>query len=340
MAENAQEQLLGYLLNALEDDERQQVEQELADDPELRRQMETMRVLLRPLETSRDSMEPPAGLTQRTCRYVAAQIAGSKASRGMRPTPAGRLHAMRSDIRLDGSPSRFSWFDLVAVAGVLLAASLLIFPALYQSRVQARTTQCAGNLYNIYQALALYSDAHAGRLPSAPPSDRLGVGGGFAAILGGTGYLNDPRQLICPSSPLAEQAAFVPPTPEQINRMPEGPELETVLASLGGSYSMSLGYEEDGRFHGLRNRGDSHFALLSDVPDPASPDFRSHNHAGGRNVLFAGGNVRYLVVPVAVVGDDHLFLNADGRIGPGLHAHDSVIPPAGRVPIVFTSNRW
>ncbi|NLS93268.1 MAG: hypothetical protein GXX96_14020 [Planctomycetaceae bacterium] len=339
MAENAQEQLLGYLLNALEDDERQQLEHELADDPELRRQMETMRVLLRPLEPSRESLEPPVGLAQRTCRYVAAQIAGAKASRGTRPTPAGRLHAMRSDIRLDGSSSRFSWLDLVAVAGILVAASLLIFPALYQSRVQARTTQCAGNLYNLYQALALYSDAHAGRLPSAPPSDRLGGGGGFAAILGGTGYLNDPRQLICPNSPLAEQADFVLPTPEQINRMPEGPELEAVLASLGGSYSMSLGYEEDGRFHGLENRDNGNFALLSDVPDAASPDFRSHNHAGGRNVLLGGGNVRYMVLPVAIVGDDHVFLNADGRIGPGLHSHDSVIPPAGRLPIIFTSNR-
>jgi prepilin-type processing-associated H-X9-DG protein len=137
---------------------------------------------------------------------------------------------------------------------------------------------------------------------------------------------------------MAEVPDFTVPTREQIVLTPEGEELEALQKTLGGSYSMSLGFEQDHCYHGLRNLGDNDFALVSDVPDAASPDFRSHNHAGGRNVLFGGGNVRYLVVPVATVAGDHVYLNAAGRVGLGLGAHDSVIPPAGRLPIVYTSN--
>lgn len=338
MAENAQEQLLGYLLDALEDDERQQLQQELANDPQLRQQLQTIRAALQPLESTREPVEPPPGLARRTCRYVAAEASGSEPTQDSRPAPHGRLHAMRADARLDGGSSRFSWLDLAAAAGILVAASLLIFPALLNSRVQARTAQCGNNLHSIYQALASYSDNFGGSLPSAPPSDRLAVGGGFAPVLHTAGYLNEPRQLLCPGSPMAELPAFAIPTPKQIYSMPEGAELDTALANLA-SYSMSMGYEEDGRYHGLQNLGRSDFALISDVPDPTSVSFRSHNHPGGQNILFEGGNVRYVTVPVSTVGNDHYYLNAAGRIGPGLNRYDSVIPPAGRVPIVYASNR-
>ena len=120
--------------------------------------------------------------------------------------------------------------------------------------------------------------------------------------------------------------------------MPEGAELDAALANLA-SYSMSMGYEEDGRYHGLQNLGRSDFALISDVPDPTSVSFRSHNHPGGQNILFEGGNVRYVTVPVSTVGNDHYYLNAAGRIGPGLNRYDSVIPPAGRIPIVYASKQ-
>lgn len=339
MAENAQEQLLGYLLDALEDDERQQLQQELANDPQLRHQLESLRAAIQPMEPTRELIEPPPGLAQRTCRYVAAHAAAAKTRHDSRPAPAARLHAMGRDTRLDGAASRFSWLDLVAAAGILVAASLLIFPAVLNSRAQARTAQCASNLQGIYLGLAGYSDAFGGKLPSAPPTDRLGVGGGFATVLHSAGYLTEPRQLLCPGSPMAELPVFVIPAPDEIQAMPEGEELDTVLASLGGSYSMSLGYEEDNHFQGLRNLGRSDFALVSDVPDPASPMFHSDNHAGGQNVLFEGGNVRYVTVPVSSVGQDHFYLNAAGQVGPGLNRYDSVIPPAGRVPIVYASNR-
>ncbi len=331
MAEYAQEQLFGYLLDALEDDERQQLHNQLARDPELRQQLESLKAVLGPMELTREPIEPPPGLARRTCHQVAVQNA--------RPAPAARLHAMRPDASLDGGPARFSWLDVAAAAGILVAASLLIFPAIQNSRIQARTAQCAQNLHSIYQGLAHYSEAFGGFLPSAPPSDRLAVSGGFAPILQSTGYLNDPRQLLCPGSPMADLPEFTVPSAEQIRSMPEGEQLEAVLALLAPSYSMSLGYEQDDRFQGLRNMGRSDFALISDVPASQSRDFHSDNHAGGQNVLFEGGNVRYVTAPISTVGHDHYYLNAAGRVGPGLNPHDSVIPPAGRLPIVYANYR-
>jgi hypothetical protein len=338
MAENAQEQLLGYLLDALEDDERRQIREDLSRDPQLRQQLETLRAMLGSMEPTREPVEPPPGLARRTCRFVAARAAEPETRHDPRPAGAGRLHAMRADASLDGGATRFSWLDLAAAAGILVVASLLIFPALQNSRVQARINGCAQNLHSIHQAVTQYGEAFAGWLPTAPPNDRLGVGGGFAAVIQSTGYLADPRQLLCPGSPMADLPQFAVPSPEHIRTMPEGPELETALVSVGGSYTMSMGYEEGDRFQGLRYLGRNDFALISDAPDPNLPNFRSHNHARGQNILFEGGNVQYITAPVSI-SQDHFYLNAAGHIGPGLNRHDSVIPPAGRVPIVFTSGR-
>ena len=56
------ERLLGYLLDALEPEERQAVEDALARDPKLQRELEVLADSLEPLEASGDDVEPPEGL--------------------------------------------------------------------------------------------------------------------------------------------------------------------------------------------------------------------------------------------------------------------------------------
>lgn len=340
MAENVQEQLLGYLLGALEDDERENLRERLSRDEDLRRELALLREIIRPLERTRQGYDPPARLAERTCRLVAAQAEEFKSSRSRRPIPAGRLHELGEDLSLGGESSRFSWFDLAAAAGILIAASLLIFPALQAGRHQARINACAQNLALLRQSLMQYGDSFAGFMPSAPPDSRLGVAGGFAVILHSNGYLTDPRVLLCPSSPAASLPGFHIPTADRIQAMPEGKELKTVQANLGGGYGMSFGYQEKGRFRGLRNEGGNALALMSDVPGQEPPHWRSFNHAGGQNVLFRGGAIRYVTLPYAAPGSDHFFLNAAGEVGLGLNRYDSVIPPAGRAPIVPVALRW
>ncbi|MCA9163069.1 MAG: hypothetical protein KDA62_08820, partial [Planctomycetales bacterium] len=69
------EDLLGFLLGALDATERQRIERKLEADPQLREQLEEIRRKLDPLESIRDDEdawenEPPFGLADRTCDFV------------------------------------------------------------------------------------------------------------------------------------------------------------------------------------------------------------------------------------------------------------------------------
>lgn len=65
-------QLLGYLLESLEPDERCRLEAELMRDHDLQRDLEELNDSLEPLRLIPDPPDPPAGLAQRTCQMVAA----------------------------------------------------------------------------------------------------------------------------------------------------------------------------------------------------------------------------------------------------------------------------
>ena len=82
-----QEQLLGYLLGALDPDEHSEVEEKLSDDPLLRYQLEELRTELAPLEAARGSYEPPLALAARTCEMVAARPMVAPSAPPATPSP-------------------------------------------------------------------------------------------------------------------------------------------------------------------------------------------------------------------------------------------------------------
>ncbi len=63
-------QLLGYLLGTLDDNEQRSVETRLRRDAERRQAARRKRQVV-PQAAWRPDFEPPAGLAERTCRYVA-----------------------------------------------------------------------------------------------------------------------------------------------------------------------------------------------------------------------------------------------------------------------------
>jgi len=65
------EELLGYVLGALEPEEERVVDSRLEVEPELRRELEEVRRLTKPLTLDDVAMEPPAGLAARVCEFVA-----------------------------------------------------------------------------------------------------------------------------------------------------------------------------------------------------------------------------------------------------------------------------
>src|SRR5205823_931944 len=66
------DQLVGYLLNALDDEERRQVEAHLHASPDAQRKLEALRSALSPLDSDRAHPAPPAGLAERTLARVTA----------------------------------------------------------------------------------------------------------------------------------------------------------------------------------------------------------------------------------------------------------------------------
>ncbi|HZZ72341.1 MAG TPA: hypothetical protein VFE24_08810, partial [Pirellulales bacterium] len=135
-------QLIGYLLGALDPQECEQVEAQLAEDRELQNELELLRDGLEPLEQDEQTFQPPAGLAARACLAVAQRVqAASQAARNLGVEGAGS--GMRSRL-----------VDWCVAVGIFVAASFLFVPALQYSRVNSQTAGCQRNL----QALAVAHD--------------------------------------------------------------------------------------------------------------------------------------------------------------------------------------
>lgn len=120
------EQLLGYLLGALDDGEQQALEARLRSDAQLRQELGRAKRSLRPLYASDDTaIDPPAGLAQRTCQLIARQRLAVSAAKAAAP---------------QGSPVSplwtrwLRWPGALAAAGLMVGAAALLFPAILIDR--------------------------------------------------------------------------------------------------------------------------------------------------------------------------------------------------------------
>jgi hypothetical protein len=318
------EHLVGYLLGVLDDAERDQVRDHLERDPQLVRDLERIQAELAPLEQARKDWDPPPGLADRTCDRVAqlrhpVMPARGRAAAAMQPEP---------------TRSRVTAADAVVVAGVVLAASILFFPAILNSRYQARVAACQNNLRQLGVGLRLYSLETAGCFPFVPAEGNRAVAGIYAPILIESGCLDEPRSLLCPSSPLAEQREeYQVPSLKQID-LARGEQLRRLWQIVGGSYGYCLGYQDDGVVRPVRDRGRDHFVLASDMPQLLPCGANSRNHGGrGQNVLFESGRVGYLLSCLEETSRDNFFLSDRGRVEAGLHQDDSVVANSAAPPI-------
>src|SRR5215469_14845201 len=183
------DQLLGYLLGALEPAEHEEVEARLLVDAELQEDLACLRrklAVLDDLAEDKDDCDPPAGLAARTCNYVAARAVASPKHI---PAPVGGWRIQ----------------DMVVGGGIFLAACMLIFPAISHSLSSARITNCQNNLRAIGVALGQYSDYYGGFFPLVPEQGPLAVAGMYGPLLTELRLVEAPAVLVCPSSPLAEE---------------------------------------------------------------------------------------------------------------------------------------
>ncbi|HUG70084.1 MAG TPA: hypothetical protein VMM76_20205 [Pirellulaceae bacterium] len=324
MNDRIQEQLLGYLLDALDDAERTEIEQQLAANPELHDELESLALALEPLAETYEEFEPPARLAERTCSLIAACTSVTPAGKGLHP-------ATRAECR---GRNRWPVADVVVMAGICLAGAMLFFPAISQSRYAARLQACQNNLRELGIALVDFSEkAGRGHFPEVPTEGNRAVAGIYAPVLLDAGYLTDENIIICPSSTLAQREAdWALPSLDEIDQA-SGRELVLIQQSIGGSYGYNLGVVVNGRHRAPRNLGRPQFAMMSDAPSSQIAGQRGTNHGGrGTNLLYEDGHIRYVVEPSAESDDP--FVNRLGWREAGLDNDDSVVAPSGTPPFV------
>jgi len=350
--------LLGYLLNALEPDEKRELERRLSIDPELRRDLELLRRSLEPLDGSTSAFDPPQGLAQRTCDWISdladktdpAIGAGpelrSTPDRTKTPEPKTadlkpveqlksleavrkRFAATQAEVGIVPPERRWRIADMAVTAGVVVAASLLFFPVVASMRHQTRITACREKLRQVGLSVIDYSRVHGDLFPEVPDHGPLGHAGIYAPRLKQAKYLTDVNDVVCPGQSRA--AIDHIPTIDELEHA-DSAALENLTATMGGSYGYALGYVENGDYHFVRNRHRPNFALLADAPQDHALGSLNHG-CGGQNVFFEDGHASFLsCCRRRELGDD-LYTNSAGFVGAGIGPDDVVIGASAAAPL-------
>ena len=317
--------LVCYLLGELSDPERETLEAKLAVDSRLRDELERLRQCMMPEATPADcSHAPPRNLLDRTVKCVSDSQAGDEELHFVEP-PAGRCN--------------FSLVDGIVAVGVVFAISMLLLPALRESRDISRRNACQNNLRQLGFAFIDYAGEHEGVFPQANLNQNAGI---YAVKLADGGYI-DRQQLmhflICPASAEADainKGTLVLQIP-RYERVADGAaNLPTqVRATMGGSYACRVGYIDGKVYVSIYNRGNCRSPLLSDAPSLENLAASSPHHGGcGQNVLFEDGHVEYVVGYLIPAWEDHMFLNYDRQAAAGKGSRDVVMGRSEIVPAV------
>jgi hypothetical protein len=318
------EDLVGHLLGALEPSESKAVDMALADPdrgPQLRHDLERLRLALKPLAGDRDVLPAPTGLAGRTMRFIVEQEAAARAAAN-RPLPQPRgLSAEEAPPRGRGGRA---WIDRAIIAASALAACVLVAPLLLDSIAQSRARRAERNLLKTSGALQGYADAHR-VFPTPPSTGPLSRAGLYAPTLVSEQRLvADDGTLVCPDSKLSRSGTFRVPTLEEVERAVGTLQYEAMVQTMGGDYGYTLGHRDaSGTLQPNRDRRRTHHPLMADAPNDGGE--RSSNHPDGlHHVLFEDGHVKRLM-PNELHTDDHLFKNHDGVVAAGVDEEDAVI---------------
>lgn len=323
-------ELVGYLLNALDEDETRAVEAALAAAPQsdpLRRELDVLRRAIEPLGRDRLPCDPPAGLADRTLRFVARQTAAegrAPAERGGVVLPAGhdRIFSPAESPRPSLGPR--AWLDRAIMAVTAIAACILVAPLLLESIADARARRAERNLKRLSNSLQGYAESH--RIYPTPPAEGpLSRAGLYAPTLVSEQRLvaND-GTVLYPDSELARQGGYRVPSLEELKAAVGTPQFDDMVRTMGGDFGYTLGHRDaQGVLQPNRNLRRPHHPIMADAPDHTGE--KSDNHPEGvHHVLFEDGHIERLL-PNGLHRDDHLYRNHEGRTAAGKDSEDAVI---------------
>jgi len=314
--------LVGYLLDALDADSRRAVEDYVRTHPEARARLDRLRHMLEPLEADRAPPAPPPHLVQATLARL-AQARGRTLPFAPRTTSG--LGGSRGGWRLSDS--------LIAAAMLLLSVGLGVTWVVNKGWQRSGMVACQENLHNYHRALVAYTEQRDDRaFPRVEETGPRSFAGVFVPVLAEADLLGDDISLTCPANGRRAPSR----EGDQMRRLEQWyasdrDRYDRAVRDMAGGYAYSLGYREGGGLCVLRRvEGEDLQPILADCPpfpgtSEATPG-NSLNHGGtGQNVLFVGGSVRYVTTRTAGRDDDDIYLNLDQRIRAGVHERDTVL---------------
>jgi hypothetical protein len=328
------ELLIRYLLGELEPHEHDAVQQQLSESAELRRELSRLRSCFANAVQDDDPDGPPLGLAERTSTWVA------ESSDSYTALPSRQTALSESPDAPNGMLG-WSLADLTVAGGVILAVSMLLFPALRNSLEGTRRQVCQNNLQEMGRLFLIYSDRHGGWLPLVQPNENAGIYT-VRLVEGGAASEEQLKRLLpCPGSPQARLVRGNPerfsvdiPTSAELKAM-SPQELAVARAWMSPGYAYPLGYLVGQQYHFIRMRG-FRTPILCDAPSNEAAGM-SPNHGGSIiQVLYPDGRVGVLKSAKVNGGHDDMFSNFEGKVGAGYGRDDVVLGPSDATPnIVF-----
>ncbi len=240
--------LLGYVLGALDADQQNALQNKLDDEPRLEERLLDIKASLIPLELLSDPGGGRPGLARRTCELVATIQNESDET----ATSTQRSRNWLSPAFSLASPGSWSVRDFAMTTLALAVLLGVLLPVVAYSRHQARLVHCQDNLRSLGAALASYSESNEGRYIDIPDSGPLAFAGLFGPKLKEAGYVEDNRLFACAGVSRDEPLEI--PTCEQITLCSAGPEYDRFRRMAGGDYGYSLGYTHLGTFCASQRR--------------------------------------------------------------------------------------
>jgi prepilin-type processing-associated H-X9-DG protein len=307
------ENLVGYLLHALDAETHSEVEAFLAREPEGRRRLELLRQALLPLAADKEAHAPPPDLIIRTLGLVAEHCSRDPVVSAAPVLPRGP----------GGDRPLWRRADLLVAACIFLLALGITVPALMHVRNRsASLVECQNNLREFYLAMMNYRDQK-GEFPNVDAEAPQNAAGMAVPMLVKAGLLDPNISVRCPGNGPARPC---PLTFEQAKAMSSA-EFDFYASKLMSCYAYSLGYRDASGYHGpnLDPERSSSLPLMSDRPPYGGAPGNSPNHGGqGQNVLFQDGHVEFITgrsLPI----DSDIFLNDAREQAAGRSPNDVVL---------------
>ena len=318
------ENFVGYLIGALDEPTKLQVEAYLLEHPDAHAKLAVLRQALDPLSLDREEAAPPAHLAARTLARIAEYACT--------PVPRSAELPQAPPLSRATVAGGRSWWRR---ADVLVAASILItfvgLSAITLQRMQgpsssALVLECKNNLRLFFSGLKTFRDLR-GTFPDVAKESPRDVAGMVVPILYDAGTLPEDASIRCPGvgGPVANLLKL-----DELRNMSD---VDFAMRSpcLSMCYAYSLGYLEDGAYHGPGGAPKSSWSqtpIMADRPPSEGVLCNSVNHGGGassgQNVLFADGHVRFLSMRT-FGDDDDIFLNRNNKVAAGRDARDYVL---------------